>query len=262
MAFTLRLQGSGAKPQGDRRFENRTPRTAALICPAPDDLNFRSFPASLTFHLAIGHFKLVTHLTAQPYYVGLAATTIDGNTGRIGVSIHDGIDIPEYWTSEFTVSHGDIMEDLVSKNTMRTIIAYSTNHRVQFGGAGVTLGLEEMCRGISAQLWRELDLVGGRLDTLDRFEISRMISIDVGQQAYWAARECVRCIGPHHDPTLSICVRRRVIPDATKAVTLVKNLQEYKKTVHESTWNDAQNYAHELRGYKDGQIKVDSERSC
>ncbi|KAG0635563.1 hypothetical protein HOY80DRAFT_1093012 [Tuber brumale] len=176
-------------------------------------------------------------ISLVPYYIGMAATMIDDNTGRIGISIHDGLDTLEYWTTEFAFNDGENMQDTFSKNTIHTIVTYSTNNGIKFVGAGVTLGLEEICPGICACLWRELDIVCVRLDTVGRFENTGMISIDVGQQAYSAARE------------------NKVMPDAEGAIRLVKDLQEYMATVHESTWNTVVKYAYELRGDKYGQTK-------
>ncbi|KAG0641035.1 hypothetical protein HOY80DRAFT_1114690 [Tuber brumale] len=90
----------------------------------------------------------------------MAATKIDNNSGRFGVSIHDGLDILVYRTTGFTFSGGGRAEGLSGGSAVRTFVVYSTNHGVKFVGAGVTLGPEEICPEICAYRLRELDIVG------------------------------------------------------------------------------------------------------
>ncbi|KAG0635564.1 trehalose phosphorylase [Tuber brumale] len=195
-----------------------------------------------------------------PLYLGMAATRINNKTVKIGVSIHDGLYTKDYCTNELTLSDAENMRDVVMENTIHTIVAYSSSNGAKFVGAGVTLGLEQICPGICAHIWKTLDIVCIVLmgqATQWGTRTHGDTPMDVDEQADSAARECVRCFGHDHNPALAICFRNKVMPDAEGAIRLIENLQEYKDTVHESTWKTVVTYAYELRGYKNGRNNGD-----
>ncbi|KAG0635579.1 hypothetical protein HOY80DRAFT_1093043 [Tuber brumale] len=191
-----------------------------------------------------------------PLYIGMAATRIDGKTVKVGVSIHDSLYKKDYSRNEFTLSDGENISDLVKENTINTIATYSTSNRAKFVGACVTLGLEKICPGIGAHIWKKLDIICVLLKpqmTRAGIRTRQNTLIDVVKEADMAARECFRYFGPDNKPALTIGFRNKVMPDAEGAIGLVEDMKEYKETVHESTWNTVLRYAYELRGYKDGQ---------
>ncbi|PWW74165.1 Glycosyltransferase Family 4 protein [Tuber magnatum] len=196
-----------------------------------------------------------------PLYIGAAATRVDDTTVRIGISIHDGVYSIDYCINQLVVRDGENMRDIIKADAVKTIGDYSIQHQAKFVGAGVTLGLEEICPGISAYLWHKLDIVCVRLrvhtTAFGAFEDTGSIPIDVDEQADSAARKCVMYFGPNHNPALAIAFRNQVMPDAQGAIRLVENLSEYEATVHRGTWNTVLNYAYELKGYKDGQTEGD-----
>ncbi|KAG0638084.1 hypothetical protein HOY80DRAFT_1080362 [Tuber brumale] len=173
----------------------------------------------------------------------MAATRIDGMTVNIGVLIHDGFHSEDYCTNEFTLSDGENMGDLIRESTIHIIVAYCTSNIPKFVGAGVTLGLEEICPRTTP--------LGTRTHG-DTFT-------DTDEQADSAARECVRSFSPDHNPALAICFRNKVIPDAEGAIRLVEELHEYKDSVRESTGKPVLKYAYEWCGYKDGQTNGDAQ---
>ena len=159
---------------------------------------------------------------------------------------------------------GEDLKDLIKKYAIKAIKLYSVQYNTKFVGAGVTLDLESICPGISACLWRELDVVGMTLkvqtEACGAFEDAGKISVDVDEQADSAARKCVMYFGPNHNPALAIAFRNQVRPDAEGAMKLVEGLGEYEATVHKGTWNTVLKYAHELKGYKNGQTEGDLQR--
>ncbi|KAG0635574.1 hypothetical protein HOY80DRAFT_1093031 [Tuber brumale] len=175
-------------------------------------------------------------------YLGMAAIRINDKAVKIGVAIHDGLYTKDYCTKEFTLTNGENMPDLISENTIHTIVGFSISHCAKFVGAGVTLVSRKFVPVQTTPFGTHLE--GGT-------------PIDVDEQADSAARECVKCFGPHHNPALAIRFRNKVMSDEDEAIRLVEDLQEYKETVHESTWKTVLAYAYELRGYKDGQTKGD-----
>lgn len=189
---------------------------------------------------------------------------VDSNTVRIGISIHDGVYSVDACIQEVAAKDGEDIRNLIRKDAIKTIMLYSLQHSAKFVGAGVTLGLEKICPGICACLWRELDVVGVILkvqtETLGAFEDTGTITVDVDEQADSAARKCVMYFGPNHNPALAIAFRNQVKPDAQGAIKLVEGLGEYEATVHKSTWNTVLKYAYELKGYKDGQPEGDPQR--
>ncbi|KAG0641036.1 hypothetical protein HOY80DRAFT_1021575 [Tuber brumale] len=193
-----------------------------------------------------------------PLYLGIAATRIDDKTVKIGVSFHDGLYTKDYSMNEFTLSDGESMYMLVMRNTILPIAAYCRSYGAKFVGAGVTLGVEEICPGFCAYIWKNLDVicvVSKAQATQSGTRTDGVTPIDVDEQADSAARECVRNFGPDHIPTLTIGFRNKVMPDAEAAIRFVEKLQVYKDTVHESTWKTVVKYAYEVRGYKDGRTK-------
>ncbi|KAG0635558.1 hypothetical protein HOY80DRAFT_1056935 [Tuber brumale] len=127
-----------------------------------------------------------------PLYLGIAATRIDDNTAKIGVTIHDVLSTEDYCITEFTLSDGENMRDLNRENTIDTIVVSSTSTRIKFVGAGATLGLEKICPGICAHIWRKLDIVCVRLKaqtTPSGTWTHGDTSIGVGGQAHSAAPE-------------------------------------------------------------------------
>ncbi|KAG0635585.1 hypothetical protein HOY80DRAFT_1139796 [Tuber brumale] len=150
-----------------------------------------------------------------PLYLGMAATRIDDTTVKIGVSILDNLSTLDYFTWEFTSTDGEYMRDVIRKNTIHIVVAYSISDRAKFVGTGVTLGLEEICHGFCAYIWRKLDIVcvvSKAPTTPSGTHLQRDTPIDLDEQADLAAQ-----------------------------------------TVYESTWKTVLSYANELMGYKDGQ---------
>ena len=200
----------------------------------------------------------------QPLYIGAAATSLDAKTVRIGISIHDGVYSVDSCVNQVAAKDGEDLKDLIKKYAIKTIKLYSVQHNAKFVGAGVTLDLESICPGISACLWRELDVVGLTLEVQTEacgaFEDAETIPVDVDEQADSAARKCVMYFGPNHNPALAIAFRNQVRPDAEGAMKLVEGLGEYEATVHKGTWNTVLKYAHELKGYKNGQTEGDLQR--
>ncbi|KAG0635580.1 glycosyltransferase family 4 protein [Tuber brumale] len=166
-----------------------------------------------------------------PLYLGMAATKIDGTTVKTGVSILGDLYTLDHFTREFSCSDGQYMGDVIRKNTIHIVVAYSISYRARFVGAGVTRDLEEICHGFCAYIWRKLDIVcvvSKAQTTPSGTHLQRDSPIDLDQQAHLAAH-------------------------AEEAIRLVEDLQQYKETVHESTWKTVLSYANELMGYKDGQ---------
>jgi len=205
------------------------------------------------------HCKLFANLILQPLYIGAAATKVDKKTVRIGISIHDGVYSVDACINQLIARDDLDMQDIVRADTIKAIKDYSIQHQAKFVGAGVTRDLENICPGISACLWRELDVVAMVLSvqTTAYSGDAETITIDVDEQADSAARKCVMYFGPNHNPALAIAFRNQVMPDAQGAIKLVDGLREYEATVHKGTWNTVLKYAYELKGYKDGQTEGD-----
>jgi hypothetical protein len=70
------------------------------------------------------------------------------------------------------------------------------------------------------------------------------------EQADSAARKCIMYFGPGNNPRLSIGPRNQVTVDAAGKIHLLDDLDEYKKTVGNGTWNAVVNLAEELREKK------------
>jgi len=206
---------------------------------------------------AITLCRLFANLIVQPLYIGAAATKVGDKIVRIGISIHDGVYSVDACINQVATSDDDDMQGLIRTATIKAIKDYSVQHQAKFVGAGVTSGLEEICPGICACIWRELDVVAMILtvQTTAAFEDARIIPVDVDEQADSAARKCVMHFGPNHNPVLAIAFRNQVMPDSQGAIKLVEGLREYESTVHKGTWNTVLKYAYELKGYKDGETE-------
>ncbi|KAG0636841.1 trehalose synthase [Tuber brumale] len=196
-----------------------------------------------------------------PLYIGAAAIRVDDNTARIGITVHDGTYARDICINLLTVRDSEDMQDIVRTDVINTIETYAVKHSAKFVGAGVTFGLEEICPRISALLWRELDIVPMipqmQMPPSGISENTGTIPIDVDEQADSAARMCFMYFDPDHNPGLTFSFRNQVLPDADGAIRLVENLEEYRNTVHNGTWNTVLKYAYELKGYKDGQTEGD-----
>ncbi|KAG0134968.1 trehalose synthase [Tuber indicum] len=200
-------------------------------------------------------------IQVDPLYIGMAATMIDDETVKIGISMHVGIVSIENYTSELTLLRGENMQDVIQEYITHTLETYSTSNNAKFVGAGITLVLETLSPRICAHIWKKLDVVCVLLEmqtvASDDYGDS---SVDVAEQADSAARECVRRFDEGHNPALVIRDRNRVMPDAEGAIKTVDGLGEYKNTIHEPTWNTVLKYASELRGYNHGQTEEDPDR--
>ena len=75
----------------------------------------------------------------------------------------------------------------------------------------------------------------------------------IDEQADSAARKCLMYYGPGNNPRLAIAARNQVAVDAGGKIHLIDDLEEYRKTVGESTWNCVIKMADELR---DKKIKI------
>ena len=72
----------------------------------------------------------------------------------------------------------------------------------------------------------------------------------IDEQADSAARKCLMYYGPGNNPRLNIAARNQVAVDAGGKIHLIDDLEEYRKTVGESTWNCVIKMADELRDKK------------
>jgi glycosyltransferase involved in cell wall biosynthesis len=70
------------------------------------------------------------------------------------------------------------------------------------------------------------------------------------EQADSAARKCIMYYGPGNNPRLEIGPRNQVAVDAGGKIHLIDDLEEYRKTVGEGTWNAVVKLADELRQKK------------
>ncbi|EGN95448.1 glycosyltransferase family 4 protein [Serpula lacrymans var. lacrymans S7.3] len=70
------------------------------------------------------------------------------------------------------------------------------------------------------------------------------------EQADSAARKCIMYYGPNNNPRLSIGPRNQVTVDAAGKIHLLDDLEEYRKTVGQGTWNAVIKLADELREKK------------
>jgi len=75
----------------------------------------------------------------------------------------------------------------------------------------------------------------------------------IDEQADSAARKCLMYYGPGNNPRLAIAARNQVAVDAGGKIHLIDDLEEYRKTVGETTWNCVTKMADELR---DKKIKI------
>ncbi|KAG0130323.1 trehalose phosphorylase [Tuber indicum] len=190
-----------------------------------------------------------------PHYMGIAVIFIDDKAVKIGFSIHDGLRVVDGFANLSILSDGDNMLDLIRENTIHTIVALSKSLGAKFVAAGVALGLEEMCPGLSAHIWRRLDVVC----VLSKEEARAVgacgdLDIYLGEKADSAARECVSCFSPDYNPARTSGFRNQVMPDREWAN------KYYESTFRKHTWTAVLKYAHELRGYNDGQTKGDLHR--
>jgi hypothetical protein len=76
------------------------------------------------------------------------------------------------------------------------------------------------------------------------------ISRTIDEQADSAARKAILYYGPGNNPRLSIGPRNQVCVDAAGKIHLVDDLDVYRKTVSEGTWNAVVQLADELREKK------------
>jgi len=217
---------------------------------------YQFFPHCFILLTAIRLCKLLANLIVQPLYIGVAATKVEGQTVRIGISIHDGVYSVYSCIHQVTPRPGLFIEDTIRADVNKTLRDYSVQHRAKFVGAGVTPGLENICPGICPSLWRDFDTIAMVLNVqtsaISELKDTRATTVDVDEQADSAAQECVMHFGPNNNPALTIAFRNQVMPDAQGAVKLVEGLGEYRATVHKGTWNTVLKYAFELKGYTDG----------
>ncbi|KAL7273968.1 hypothetical protein RUND412_003149 [Rhizina undulata] len=200
-------------------------------------------------------------IALAPLYVGAAANVIDKNTVHIGISINDGTYSIDFCVNKIRIKEGESMEEAVTHDILDMIEKFSNEHHAKFVGAGITTALAEICPGMSALLWRELDIVVMKFkvesripcfgeagfDSTECMKDSDWVVRDVDEQADSAVRKAIMCIGPHHSPALSIGFRNKVEVDHAGRISLVSSLDEYKNTVSEGTWNSVMKYGQDLK---------------
>ncbi|KAG0123141.1 hypothetical protein HOY82DRAFT_652278 [Tuber indicum] len=177
----------------------------------------------------------------------IAAIVIDDKTVKIGFSIHDGLCVVDDYANLSSLSYGNHMQDLIRENTIHTIVALSKSRLATFVAAGATLGLKEMCTGLSAYIRRKLDVVLVLSKVQARASSAcGDATIDIAEKEDFASRELVSCFGPYHNPALIIGFQNQEMPDAQGAIKLVDSMRDYEST-----------YAYEWRGYNAGKTKGD-----
>ncbi|KAG0136197.1 trehalose synthase [Tuber indicum] len=200
-----------------------------------------------------------TYTAIQPLYIGAAAVRDSDNAVRIGIIVHGGIHAMDFCISPLTIRDVEDMRHIVGRYVRTTIQGYAMKHHARFVGAGVTVGLEDICLGICPSLGREMDIVAMKLgmETTASGASKNVgtIPIGVGELADSAVRECFRWFDPNHNPALTFSIRSQVLADAEGATKLAENLEEYQNTVHKSTWNTVLKYGYQLGGYRNGRTE-------
>lgn len=72
----------------------------------------------------------------------------------------------------------------------------------------------------------------------------------VDEQADSAARKCIMYFGPNNNPRLTIAARNQVAVDAGGKIHLIDDLDVYRQSVGQGTWNAVNKLADELREKK------------
>ncbi|KAG0134994.1 trehalose phosphorylase [Tuber indicum] len=197
-----------------------------------------------------------------PLYIGMAATITGDSTVNIAFAIHDHHCIINSIGKGLTLRDGNNIRDQIRADIIETVADLSNSSQGKFVGAGVTIGQEEICPGISPYIWRTLDIVCVLLKVQTRrCGTFGDTFINAAEQADSAARECIRYFDQDHNPIVRIGSRNQVLPDADGAIKLVEGLTDYEGTVHKHTWNSVLKYASELRGYNHSRPTGDLERS-
>ncbi|KAG0134996.1 trehalose synthase [Tuber indicum] len=149
---------------------------------------------------------------------------------------------------EQTVWGDQPVVDQIRADIIETIADLSHSNQGNFVGAGVTVGLDKICPGISPYIWKTLDIVCVLLKVQKRrCGTFGDTCINAAEQADSAARECIRYFDQDHNPIVRIGSRNQVLPDGDREIKLVEGLTDYEGTVHKHTWNSVLKYASELR---------------
>ncbi|KAG0134989.1 hypothetical protein HOY82DRAFT_634149 [Tuber indicum] len=169
--------------------------------------------------------------------MGIAVIVIDDKSVKIGFPIHDGLRVVEGYTCLSSLSDGNNMRDMNREITIHTIVALSKSFGAKFVAAVNSLGLDEMCPGLSAYVWRRLDVVCVLSEEQARAAgACDDIVIYLGEKAHSAAGECVSCFGPDNNPARTIGFRNQVLPNAEGAIQLVDGMRDYEYTFQKHTW--------------------------
>ncbi|KAG0130319.1 trehalose phosphorylase [Tuber indicum] len=196
-----------------------------------------------------------------PLYIGMAATMTGDSAVKIAFSIHDRHCIIDSFTKQLTLCDHNNIRDQIRADIVETITDLPNSNQVKFVGAGVTLGLDEICPGISPYIWKTLDIVCVLLQVQTRrCGTFGDAFINAAEQADSAAQECIGYFDQDHNPIVRIGSRNQVLPDADGAIKLAEGLTDYESTVHKDTWKTVLQYASELRGYNDGPTTRDPAR--
>ncbi|KAG0129232.1 hypothetical protein HOY82DRAFT_652289 [Tuber indicum] len=176
----------------------------------------------------------------SPLYLGMAATITGDSTVNIAFEIHDLHCIINSFAKGLTLRESNNIHDQIRADIIETITELSDSNQGKFVGAGVTLGLDEICPGMSPYIWKTLDIVCVLLKVQTRrCAIFGDTCINAAEQADSAALECIGHFNQDHNPIFRIGSRNQVLPDADGAIKM---------------------YASELRGYNDGPTTRDPER--
>ncbi|RAK71885.1 putative trehalose synthase (Ccg-9) [Aspergillus fijiensis CBS 313.89] len=196
---------------------------------------------------------------SKTIYAGLSIL-FDDDGATVAIAIRDATYLLDFVQDDLTAEGDESLSTQIVDYVLNNLRKYSEERLEKFIGLAMPTTVAKKCPTLCSKLWAELDIIPLVLpeessigtDNVSNHPIRKSTGWEiksVDEQSESMGRKCVRLFGPENIPLLQVGFLGLVEVDTAFHVRLT-NLEDFRKTVTQKTWDAVQYYASDLKKRK------------
>ncbi|RAL01741.1 putative trehalose synthase (Ccg-9) [Aspergillus ibericus CBS 121593] len=193
---------------------------------------------------------------SKTIYAGLSAL-FDEDGVTVALAIRDTTYLLDFHQEDLVAQGGRTICAEITDYVLNQLRDYSDDHLEKFIGLAMPTSVARKCPSLCSRLWSELDVIPLVLPEESNIGVDHYVDHPVRKSTGWElksideqaesmGRKCVRLFGPENIPLLQVGFLGLVEVDTAFHVRLT-NLEDFRKTVTQKTWDSVQYYADDLK---------------
>ncbi|OJK05086.1 hypothetical protein ASPACDRAFT_21370 [Aspergillus aculeatus ATCC 16872] len=196
---------------------------------------------------------------SKTIYAGLSIL-FDDDGATVAIAIRDATYLLDFVQDDLTAEGDESLSTQIVDYVLNNLRKYSEERLEKFIGLAMPTTVAKKCPTLCSRLWAELDIIPLVLpeessigtENVSNHPIRKSTGWEiksVDEQSESMGRKCVRLFGPENIPLLQVGFLGLVEVDTAFHVRLT-NLEDFRKTVTQKTWDAVQYYASDLKKRK------------